>query len=293
MNARQKRKILQLHAKKWSLRDIGAELDISHETVRGVIAAEPAAATKPKTARRRKPKPTPTAGSLLDVARALLAELRRRARQTNHPTLGPRFASDATVLAGLVLRLERQAAERTDGVATTLADIGERRARVRTALVESLERASKDGRLVCSDCGCALSATLRNEKAPPLADAKAARVTGTGADGMIAEARETLAWLIASANGSANDGDEIATQRFGRGAVSVAGFVARLEKAIESARTDQIEISSSAIAERRAVVLGRMRAIRERPLLCAACNRKLSVFWGTGELSTEALCVAI
>lgn len=75
-------------------------------------------------------------------------------------------------------------------------------------------------------------------------------------------------------------------QRFGRIAAVLVPVIARLER---DSKADEhtLKISRQEIAERRLKVRQRFRAICDRPLLCSACSRKLSVFWGTGKTEEE------
>lgn len=295
MNQKSLRKARSLKAKGWSLRDIASEIGCSHEGVRAALSSTPEPAAKLPAHMRspKKPKRPPSAkqaasGTFLEVCRALLTELRQRARTTSHPTLRTRYSADATNLAGLVLRLETAEATRAEGLSITLAEVGQIQASLFQRMREHLERAEKAGKLVCSTCRCALAVDL-NEPEPtpePAPDASTAP-PAADVDGMIAEARGALKWLLDSTADAEATGDEMSTQRAGRAAVSIAGFVARLEKALAKTRTDQIHIAPAEVLKAEGDIIERIAGIRNRPLMCARCDRAHSVHQGTGLSESE------
>jgi predicted transcriptional regulator len=71
-------------------------------------------------------------------------------------------------------------------------------------------------------------------------------------------------------------------QKSGRDAAALVNTITRLER-LTAADADVLRISRVEIEERRKKVRERIRATLDRPLLCAECNRKLSVLWGTGK----------
>ncbi|MES1187989.1 MAG: hypothetical protein ABUL60_29495 [Myxococcales bacterium] len=291
MTDKKAKKARALKAKGWSLRDIAREIGTSHESVRTLLAAAPPAvpahmAPLPKP-RRPKSAKQAASGSLLDVCKEMLAELRRRARATSHPTLRTRYSADATNLAGLVLRLETQEAARVEGLAMTMAEVAEIQAGLARKIEAVIARAKAAGSLACTSCRAPLTAPLgSSESAPPKPPkrtrAAAPAATPAGADGMVAEARAALKWLLDSTADAEAVGDEMSTQRAGRAAVSIAGFVARLEKAIAKTRTDQIHVPAAAVDNAHAEIEERVSAIRNRTLMCSRCSRAHSVRLGTG-----------
>jgi hypothetical protein len=288
MNALKLKKARSLKAKGWSLRDIAVNLGCSHEAVRVALAAVPAhMALLPKPRRAKRPKAS-AGGSLLDVCKEMLAELRRRARATSHPTLRTRYSADATNLAGLVLRLETQEASRVEGLAMTMAEVADVRAGLDRKIEALIARAKSAGTLACTVCRMPLTAPLCSSASAPTnpperaSSAVPAAKQPTGADGMVAEARAALKWLLDSTADAEAVGDEMSTQRAGRAAVSIAGFVARLERAIAKTRTDQIHVPAAAVDNARAAIEERVSAIRNRPLMCSRCSRAHSCRLGTG-----------
>jgi predicted transcriptional regulator len=75
-------------------------------------------------------------------------------------------------------------------------------------------------------------------------------------------------------------------QKSGRDAAALVNTITRLER-LTAADADVLRISRTEIEERRKKVRERIRATLDRPLLCAECNRKLSVLWGTGKKDGE------
>ncbi|RYZ01649.1 MAG: hypothetical protein EOO73_34775 [Myxococcales bacterium] len=296
MNDKKAKKARALKAKGWSLRDIAREIGTSHESVRTLLAAAAPAlpahmAPLPKP-RRPKSAKQAASGSLLDVCKEMLAELRRRARATSHPTLRTRYSADATNLAGLVLRLETQEASRVEGLAMTMAEVADVRAELARKIEAIMARARSAGTLACTSCRVPLTAPLADSSAPPKPlERERPAAPANGADGMVAEARAALKWLLDSTADAEAVGDEMSTQRAGRAAVSIAGFVARLEKVIAKTRTDQIHVPAAAVDNARAEIEERVSAIRNRALMCSRCSRAHSVRLGTG-LTEAALDAA-
>lgn len=293
MTAAKLKKARSLKAKGWSLRDIARELGCSHEAVRLALATAtpdlPAHMAPLPKPRRPKSAKASAAGTLLDVCRELLAELRRRAKATQHPTLRTRYSADATNLAGLVLRLETQEASRVAGLAMSRAEVAQVQAGLELKIAALIARAQAAGSLACTSCRAPLSAPLdpMPSASAPRASSAAPPPKTAGADGMVAEARAALAWLLTSTADAEAVGDEMSTQRAGRAAVSIAGFVARLERAIAKTRTDQILVPAAAVDNARGAIEERVSAIRNRPLMCARCARSASVKMGTGLSEAE------
>lgn len=102
----------------------------------------------------------------------------------------------------------------------------------------------------------------------------------------LTEVKQMLRDSLRQAKDAGKIGHAADAQRFGRIAAVLVPVIARLER---DQKTDEhvLRISRQEIAERRIKVRQRFRAICDRPLLCAQCNRKLSVFWGTGKSEEE------
>lgn len=100
---------------------------------------------------------------------------------------------------------------------------------------------------------------------------------------LVSEAREQ----IRKANAI---GDSQLAQRQVRNAAYLSNVLARLEK-VEAADSDLLRFSKREIDQAMASLLERVRAVCDRPLLCAECSRQLSVDLGTaggrGGVGTE------
>jgi|SRR6185369_4969760 len=70
-------------------------------------------------------------------------------------------------------------------------------------------------------------------------------------------------------------------QQLGRDVGTYAAIVSRLEKGAED-DADQLRFSRREVDQAMTALLERVKAVCDRPLLCAECSRKLSVDWGTG-----------
>jgi hypothetical protein len=64
--------------------------------------------------------------------------------------------------------------------------------------------------------------------------------------------------------------------------VSKLSVTMRQLDAAAQASADGITVSAAEVARIEASLAERIKAICNRPLLCAECSRELSVFWGTG-----------
>lgn len=270
-------RVRELRGRGWSYRQIQNETGVNRETARRWCAtAEPAPSIAGRAAALRSrippdPPPRPpaldvAAMPLIDVCRAMLAELRRRAKSTPLPALAARYSGDAATLAGLVLRLERQHAERSRTLELSRREIE----RVQAGLMRKLEAfmAQRGDALRCARCGCAVRFDMPEVR--PVFGADATPPEG-GADELLTDAREMLAWLLESTADAEAIGNDVQTQRTGRAAVSIAGFVARLEKAIAATRPDTVVFNDAErdrCAER---ITGSLTAIRDRLLMCAPC----------------------
>lgn len=93
--------------------------------------------------------------------------------------------------------------------------------------------------------------------------------------------RELLAEARAQFAAASACGDSAGAQRYARTASGLMPVLARLER--EDRDVDgAVRISPAEAAKTRDAMLSRIKAICNRPLLCAKCSRELSVFWGTG-----------
>lgn len=271
-------RVRELRARGWSFRQIQHETGVNRETARRwCAAAEPSpsiadrAAALPSHMTPPEPPARPPALDvanmpLLDVCRAMLAELRRRAKSTPLPPLAARYSADAATLAGLVLRLERQHAERSRTLELSRREIE----RVQVGVMRKLEAfmAQRGDALRCARCGCAVRFDM--PEARPVFGADDTPPEG-GADELLTDARDMLAWLLESTADAEAIGNEVQTQRTGRAAVAIAGFVARLEKAIAATRPDTVSFDDAERDRCDERITGTVAAIRERSLMCASC----------------------
>lgn len=98
--------------------------------------------------------------------------------------------------------------------------------------------------------------------------------------------RELLAEARAQFTAATASGDSASAQRYARTAAGLTPVLARLER--EDREDDgAVRISLAEAAKIQDSMNERIKAVCNRPLLCAKCSRELSVFWGTG-LSNEA-----
>jgi transcriptional regulator with XRE-family HTH domain len=99
-----------------------------------------------------------------------------------------------------------------------------------------------------------------------------------------APALDQVRFLIAQARAGLTDalavGNSGLAQRQTRNAAALMSVLARLERTAAD-ESDAVRISAAEAKQIQAQLFERMRAHLERPLLCAECNRKLSVRWGT------------
>lgn len=89
------------------------------------------------------------------------------------------------------------------------------------------------------------------------------------------------------ARGARTVGNMGAAQRALRDVVGLANTKARLERQQAAAR-DGLHITREELAAARRVVALRIKALLDRPLLCAHCNRALSLAWAESVLDTES-----
>lgn len=79
-------------------------------------------------------------------------------------------------------------------------------------------------------------------------------------------------------------GDSNLAQRQTRNAAQLMNLLARLERTAAD-ESEAVRISATEAKQIQAQLFERFAALRERPLLCTECNRKLSVRWGTQGLA--------
>lgn len=94
--------------------------------------------------------------------------------------------------------------------------------------------------------------------------------------------RELLAEARAQFAAASASGDSASAQRYARTAAGLTPVLARLER--EDREVDgAVRISPAEAAKIQDSMFERIKAITNRPgLRCAECDRKLSVYWGTG-----------
>jgi hypothetical protein len=99
--------------------------------------------------------------------------------------------------------------------------------------------------------------------------------------------RELLAEARAQFAAASASGDSASAQRYARTAAGLTPVLARLER--EDREVDgAVRISPAEAAKTRDAMFERIKAITNRSeLRCASCDRKLSVYWGTGLTEAE------
>lgn len=79
------------------------------------------------------------------------------------------------------------------------------------------------------------------------------------------------------------------TRQMGSLAATVSKLSVTMRQLNEAAQTaaDGVTVSAAEVARIETSLAERIKAICNRPLLCAECSRELSVFWGTGLTEAE------
>lgn len=114
-------------------------------------------------------------------------------------------------------------------------------------------------------------AAQTSEAAPPVADSDTLRV-------LVELQREQIRLM----RESREVGNLSAAQKFGRDAAGLSNTIARMQK-LGQEDADILRISRADIAAARLSFEEKLRALADRPLLCAHCGRALSVEWGEGK----------
>jgi hypothetical protein len=297
-------------ARGWSLRDNAEANGVSHESVRRELAKPPPVVTAPAPTTTTTPQPPPLSADIAARAAAMrskfaeskrpgraaqrrparnkppesflvqckrvLADLRRRARATPLPQLRARFSADATKLSGLILRLGAREVQRTDDITMTAAEAEQ----IAADLRQRFAARQAGRRLVCAGCGRELTVNFGDSERVPQAEAPAAAPRGDTHAALLAESREDLAFLLDGADEAELDGNEVASQKQGRHAVALAGFIDRLERELEQhgqSAKGAVTITAPEVADIRQRMQESFAVMRSRPLHCAECSRQHSI----------------
>src|SRR5690606_1113331 len=92
--------------------------------------------------------------------------------------------------------------------------------------------------------------------------------------------------MQAMARQARQEGNYTAAQRAMRDAGALAPVIARLEK-VAADESDVLRISRAEIDRTMVDLEARIKAMLDRPLMCAECSRKLSIAWGQASEPTE------